>query len=82
MSDRFQKAQFASIIGMVANVILAIIKGIGGVLGDSRALIADALTLLLMSSVQSPYWSVSVPHKNHLIQNIPMDMVRLKTLLP
>lgn len=43
MSDRFQKAQFASIIGMVANVILAIIKGIGGVLGDSRALIADAL---------------------------------------
>ena len=43
MSDRFQKAQFASIIGMVANVILAIINGIGGVLGDSRALIADAL---------------------------------------
>nr|WP_289039482.1 cation diffusion facilitator family transporter [uncultured Allobacillus sp.] len=43
MNNRFQKAQFASIVGMVANLILAIIKGIGGVIGDSRALIADAL---------------------------------------
>lgn len=43
MSDRFKKAQFASILGMVANLILSIIKGIGGIIGDSRALIADAL---------------------------------------
>src|SRR5690625_36515 len=42
MNDRFQKAQFASILGIVANLILAVIKGIGGVLGNSRALIADA----------------------------------------
>jgi cation diffusion facilitator family transporter len=42
MNDRFQKAQFASILGIVVNLILTIIKGIGGVLGNSRALIADA----------------------------------------
>jgi len=42
MKDRFQKAQFATILGIVANLILAIIKGIGGVLGNSRALVADA----------------------------------------
>jgi cation diffusion facilitator family transporter len=42
MKDRFKKAQFATILGMVANLILAIIKGVGGVLGNSRALIADA----------------------------------------
>lgn len=42
MNDRFQKAQFASILGIVANLVLAVIKGIGGVMGNSRALIADA----------------------------------------
>jgi cation diffusion facilitator family transporter len=43
MNDRFQKAQFASILGIVVNLILAAIKGIGGVLGNSRALLADAV---------------------------------------
>ncbi len=43
MNDRFQKAQFASILGIVVNLILAVIKGIGGILGNSRALLADAV---------------------------------------
>ncbi|MFA1822011.1 cation diffusion facilitator family transporter [Virgibacillus oceani] len=42
MNDRFQKANFASILGIVANLILAVIKGAGGIFGNSRALIADA----------------------------------------
>lgn len=43
MNDRFQEAQFASILGIVVNLILAVIKGIGGILGNSRALLADAV---------------------------------------
>ncbi|WP_027964934.1 cation diffusion facilitator family transporter [Halalkalibacillus halophilus] len=42
MENRNQKAQFASIVGIVANLILAILKGIVGVVGNSKALIADA----------------------------------------
>ncbi|GAA0452010.1 cation diffusion facilitator family transporter [Alkalibacillus silvisoli] len=42
MENRFKKAQFASVLGIVANLILAIVKGIAGVIGNSKALIADA----------------------------------------
>lgn|SRR5699024_2160858 len=42
MNNRFKKAQFATILGILANLILAIVKGVGGILGNSRALIADA----------------------------------------
>ncbi|GEN46074.1 cation diffusion facilitator family transporter [Alkalibacillus haloalkaliphilus] len=42
MENRTKKAQFASIVGIVANLILAVVKGIAGVLGNSKALIADA----------------------------------------
>ncbi|MET3683863.1 cation diffusion facilitator family transporter [Alkalibacillus flavidus] len=42
MENRHQKAQFASIIGICTNLILAIIKGLAGVFGNSKALIADA----------------------------------------
>lgn len=40
--ERFKKAEFAVWVGIVANLILAIIKGTVGWLGNSRALIADA----------------------------------------
>lgn len=43
MNDRLKKAQSATILGIAVNIILAVIKGIGGVLGNSRALIADAV---------------------------------------
>ncbi|TFB21768.1 cation transporter [Filobacillus milosensis] len=42
MDQRYSKAQFASILGIIANILLAIIKGIAGVLTNSKALIADA----------------------------------------
>lgn len=42
MENRFQQAAFATWIGIIANAILAILKGITGWLSGSRALIADA----------------------------------------
>jgi cation diffusion facilitator family transporter len=40
--DRFVKAEFAAWIGIVGNIILAVMKGIVGYISNSRALIADA----------------------------------------
>lgn len=42
MENRFKKAEIATWIGIVANLFLAIMKGIAGVISGSRALIADA----------------------------------------
>jgi cation diffusion facilitator family transporter len=41
--DRFKKAEFAALVGVVGNVILAGIKWWAGVAGNSKALIADAV---------------------------------------
>lgn len=41
-NTRFKKAEFAAMVGVVGNIILAILKGVLGVLGNSRALVADA----------------------------------------
>ncbi len=44
MTDaRFKKAEFAAWLGIVGNVLLAMIKGIIGYLANSKALIADAI---------------------------------------
>ncbi|MEI5905710.1 cation diffusion facilitator family transporter [Bacillus spongiae] len=41
--DRFRKAEFAALIGIIGNIILAIIKWVAGIAGNSRALVADAV---------------------------------------
>lgn len=41
--DRFKQAEFAAMVGVVGNIILAIIKGVVGVISESRALVADAV---------------------------------------
>jgi cation diffusion facilitator family transporter len=41
--DRFKKAEFAAIMGIVGNVFLALVKWIIGTYANSRALIADAV---------------------------------------
>ncbi|WP_034757292.1 cation diffusion facilitator family transporter [Rossellomorea vietnamensis] len=41
--DRFKKAEFAAMIGVVGNIVLAVIKWAAGIMGNSRALIADAV---------------------------------------
>ena len=43
MTNRYRQAQRATILGIIVNIILAIIKGIGGIMGNSRALVADAV---------------------------------------
>ncbi|CAM4200024.1 cation diffusion facilitator family transporter [Lacicoccus alkaliphilus] len=43
MTNRYKEAQRATIIGIAVNLLLAVIKGIGGVMGNSRALVADAV---------------------------------------
>ncbi|MFV2046724.1 cation diffusion facilitator family transporter [Metabacillus litoralis] len=42
-NDRFKQAEFAAMIGVVGNIVLAIIKGVVGVIAESRALVADAV---------------------------------------
>lgn len=41
--DRFKQAEFAATLGIVVNIALAVLKGVVGVLANSRALIADAI---------------------------------------
>ncbi|KAB7708657.1 cation diffusion facilitator family transporter [Bacillus aerolatus] len=40
--ERFKKAEFAAMVGVVGNIALAILKWVCGIVGNSRALIADA----------------------------------------
>lgn len=42
-NDRFKKAEFAAMVGIVGNVILAALKGGVGIYANSKALIADAV---------------------------------------
>ncbi|WP_434122144.1 cation diffusion facilitator family transporter [Salinicoccus roseus] len=42
MSNRYRKAQIATMIGIAVNLLLAVLKAVGGILGNSRALVADA----------------------------------------
>jgi cation diffusion facilitator family transporter len=41
--ERFRQAEFAAIVGIIGNVMLAVVKGVAGVLGNSKALLADAV---------------------------------------
>ncbi|WP_246940736.1 cation diffusion facilitator family transporter [Bacillus pinisoli] len=41
--DRFKEAEFAAMVGVVGNIVLALLKGIVGVTSNSRALVADAV---------------------------------------
>lgn len=41
--DRFKQAEFATKIGIIGNVVLAIVKGVIGLISESKALIADAV---------------------------------------
>ena len=41
--DRFKKAEFAAMVGVVGNILLAAVKWWAGIAGNSKALIADAV---------------------------------------
>ncbi|MGM7702151.1 cation diffusion facilitator family transporter [Pseudalkalibacillus sp. Hm43] len=42
-NDRFKQGEFAAWVGILGNLVLAIVKGVVGFLSNSRALIADAV---------------------------------------
>ncbi|MBU8879522.1 cation diffusion facilitator family transporter [Bacillus sp. FJAT-29790] len=42
-NDRFKRAEFAAVLGIVINIALAIVKWVIGVYAGSRALVADAV---------------------------------------
>jgi cation diffusion facilitator family transporter len=42
-NERFKKAEFAAIVGIVGNIVLALLKWVIGVYSNSKALIADAV---------------------------------------
>ncbi|MDZ5712806.1 cation diffusion facilitator family transporter [Jeotgalibacillus haloalkalitolerans] len=42
MNNRFKEAEFATWVGIVANTLLTILKGVFGYISGSRALVADA----------------------------------------
>lgn len=41
--ERFRQAEFAAAVGVIGNIVLAIVKGVAGVVGHSKALLADAV---------------------------------------
>ncbi|ANB58223.1 cation diffusion facilitator transporter family protein [Anoxybacillus sp. B7M1] len=41
--ERFKQAEFAAIIGILGNIVLAAVKGAAGIMGNSKALLADAV---------------------------------------
>ncbi|MEI4829419.1 cation diffusion facilitator family transporter [Bacillus sp. FJAT-53711] len=41
--ERFKQAEFGAIVGIVGNIVLAIIKAVIGYVGNSKALMADAV---------------------------------------
>ncbi|AIE60862.1 cation diffusion facilitator family transporter [Bacillus methanolicus] len=41
--ERFKKAEFAAIVGVAGNILLAIVKSVIGIYANSKALIADAV---------------------------------------
>lgn len=41
--ERFKQAEFGAIVGIVGNVALAIVKAVAGYVGNSKALMADAV---------------------------------------
>lgn len=43
MSNQAKQAMFATTLGVIGNIVLTIIKLWGGIVGNSRALIADAV---------------------------------------
>lgn len=41
--ERFKQAEFGAIVGIVGNIVLAIVKAVIGYIGNSKALLADAV---------------------------------------
>lgn len=80
MNESSRNIIIATWIGIIVNIILTIIKAVGGWLSGSRALIADAAHSAsdIASSVVILF-AVKIADK-HLMMNTRMVMVKRKTL--
>jgi len=67
MNNRFQKIKFASVLGIVGNLFLLIIKSIIGYLTNSQAMIADSFNSF------SDVFSSFMTFIGNKISNIPKD---------
>ncbi|UCG17394.1 MAG: cation transporter [Phycisphaerales bacterium] len=77
--------------GLVANVLLAILKFVGGILGSSQAIVADAVHTLSDSSTDVAiligvrYWSMPPdeehPHGHRRIETVVTSVIALALLL-
>ena len=74
--ERFKQAEFGAIVGIVGNIILAIVKAVIGYIGNSKALLADAV-----HSASDVIGSLAVfldceRQSSHLMKIIRMVMVK------
>ena len=74
--ERFKQAEFGAIVGIVGNIILAIVKAVIGYIGNSKALLADAV-----HSASDVIGSLAVlfglrAQSDHLMRIIRMVMVK------
>ena len=74
--ERFKQAEFGAIVGIVGNIILAIVKAVIGYIGNSKALLADAV-----HSASDVIGSLAVlfdceRQSDHLMKIIRMVMVK------
>ena len=73
--ERFKQAEFGAIVGIVGNIILAIVKAVIGYIGNSKALLADAV-----HSASDVIGSLAVlldcERQSHLMKIIRMVMVK------
>lgn len=70
-----------TLIGIVFSAFLAVIKALGGILGHSYALIADAIESTADIFTSSMLWLGLKWSVNHRTKNILTDMEKLKRLL-
>ena len=71
-SNRFEETTKVTIISILWNIVLTIIKVLGGILGKSNAMIADGL-----HSASDIISSIGVLIGNHIAKT-PTDMKRQK----
>lgn len=70
--ERFKQAEFGAIVGIVGNIILAIIKAVIGYIGNSKALLADAV-----HSASDVIGSLAVLFGLRAAKQPPMKIIRM-----
>lgn len=72
--ERFKQAEFGAIVGIVGNIVLAIVKAVIGYIGNSKALLADAV-----HSASDVVGSLAVFFGLRAAKQPPMKIIRMGT---